>query len=117
MSGNKNNQPKGQTMYIGKVELKETWKKLEDLIQEQISGQSGFAFDETKTYSLQTDTGNDTCVSGAYVCNSATEPTELNDGEHLDPEISAEYVPESGIYLWVKIRGAKHDVRLAISEI
>ena len=32
-------------MYIGKVLLSDEWEKLEDLIQDQVSGQSAFAFD------------------------------------------------------------------------
>lgn len=102
--------------YIGKVELKETWEKLEDLIKAQVTGQSAFAFDASKTYSMMTDTANDTCEIGAYWCSSATKPTALNDGEYLDPGVQGIYQPESGAYLWVKIRGAKHEVRLAISE-
>ena len=102
--------------YIGKVELKENWEKLSDLIKAQVAGQSAFAFDSAKTYSMMTDTANDTCEIGMYWCVSATKPTALNDGEFLDPGVQGIYQPESGADLWVKIRGSKHEVRLAISE-
>ena len=42
--------------YVGKVKVSSAWTKLEDLIQAQVDGQSAFAFDTSKTYSVQADT-------------------------------------------------------------
>lgn len=100
--------------YVGKVSVTNDWAKLEDLIQAQVSGQSSFAFDTSKTYSLQTDSGG--ADFGVRLCNSATEPAAEDDGEHLVDDQFGKYTPESGAYLWVKSRGNSTGVKLSVSE-
>lgn len=102
--------------YIGKVKLSSTWEKLEDLIKAQVDGQSAFAFDTSKEYGIQADTPRGPYIFGAYLCNSATEPAEADDGEHLEQENFGIYQPASGVYLWVKTRGVDGDVKLSVSE-
>lgn len=102
--------------YVGKVVVTQDWAKLEDLIKAQVEGQSSFAFDTSKTYELQTDCEQH-APFGVRVCNSASEPSDADAGEHLSDDQSGEYKPESGIYLWVKVRGNTTDVKLSVSEI
>lgn len=103
--------------YVGKVKITSSWEKLEDLIQEQVSGQSSFAFDTSKKYSLQADVKTSPVMFGVYVCNSATEPANDDDGEYLTEGLYGEYKPESGVDLWIKTRGNTTDVKVAVSEI
>lgn len=104
--------------YIGKVKLTTEWEKLEDLIKAQVAGQSAFAFDTSKEYSVQAETPRGPYIMGAYLCNTASEPSNLDDGEHLEQEQMCVYQPESGQYLWVRSRGTAEnaDVKLSVSE-
>ena len=100
--------------YVGKVSITSTWAKLEDLIKSQVSGQSAFAFDTDKTYSIQTEGTN--LPFGARFCNSATEPSADDDGEHLTDEQFAVYKPESGVYLYVKKVRSLGVLKVSVSE-
>lgn len=102
--------------YIGKIVVTDEWEKLEDLIKDQVSGQSAFAFDTSKTYNLQVETTRGQFVFGVRLCNSTTEPANADDGEHLEAENMAMYQPESGVYLWVKNRDANTSIKMSISE-
>ena len=102
--------------YIGKVTLTSSWAKLEDLIKAQVDGQSAFAFDTSKKYGIEVDTQRGPYIFGAYLCNSATEPANADDGEHLEQENFGVYQPESGAYLWVKARGQQETVKISVSE-
>lgn len=101
--------------YIGKVKVSSAWTKLEDLIQAQVDGQSSFAFDTSKTYSVQADTQAQVGF-GAYVCNSATEPTNDDDGEYLTEGLFGVYKPSSGVYLYVRARGNSTNTKISVSE-
>ena len=102
--------------YIGKVNITGDWEKLEDLIKAQVSGQSSFAFDTSKKYSLQSDC-NSSVMQGVYVCNSATKPDNADDGEYLTEGLFGEYEPESGVDLWIRTRGNSTGVKVAVSQI
>lgn len=103
--------------YIGKVSITNEWEKLEDLIKSQVSGQSAFAFDTDKKYSIQVDTVKDNNDNSAYFCNSATKPTNSDDGEHLNNDLYAEYKPESGVYLYVKKAKSLGVIKVSVSQI
>ena len=103
--------------YIGKVTLTDSWAKLEDLIKAQVDGQSEFAFDTSKKYSIQVDTVKQNHNYSAYFCNSATEPVNLDDGEHLNNDLFAEYTPESGVDMWVKTATTAGIIKVSVSEI
>lgn len=103
--------------YVGKVSVTGDWEKLEDLIQEQVDGQSSFAFDTSKKYSLQADNKNSPVMIGVYVCNSISKPENADDGEYLTEGLYSEYKPESGADLWIKTRGNSTGVKVAVSEI
>jgi len=103
--------------YVGKVIITNEWEKLEDLIKSQVSGQSSFAFDTDKKYSIQVDTVKAEDNLSAYVCNSATEPVNLDDGEHLNNDLYAEYKPESGVYLYVKKAKSLGVIKVSVSQI
>ena len=103
--------------YIGKVTITNNWEKLEDLIKEQVDDQSSFAFDTSKKYSIQVDTVKENNNYSAYVCNSATEPANSDDGEHLNNDLYAEYKPESGAYLYIKKAKSLGVIKVAVSEI
>lgn len=103
--------------YIGKVTLTDSWAKLEDLIKAQVDGQSAFAFDTTKKYSIQVDTVKANHDYSGYFCNSATEPSATDDGEHLDNNLFAVYEPESGVDLWVKEATSAGKIKVSVSEI
>lgn len=103
--------------YIGKVTLTDSWEKLEDLIKAQVSGQSSFAFDTDKKYSIQVDTVKDNNNYSGYFCNSATEPANSDDGEHLNNDLYAEYKPESGVYLYVKKAKSLGIIKVSVSQI
>ena len=79
--------------YIGKVEVSSSWSSLESLIQAQIDGQSAFAFDGSKTYSLQSEEGT------FRACDTSTTPTSNVDGEHIDEKQTAIYQPDSTLYV------------------
>lgn len=83
-------------MYIGKVEVNDTWQKLDALIQAQVDGQSSFAFDAETTYQLQAE-GN----YGIRLCVAADEPGE-KDGERIRDTQTARFKTETGAFLWVK---------------
>lgn len=103
--------------YIGKVTLTDSWAKLEDLIKAQVDGQSAFAFDTSKKYSIQVDTIKENNDYSAYFCNSATEPANPDDGEHLNNDLFAEYAPESGVYLYVKKVKSLGIIKVSVSQI
>ena len=84
-------------MYIGTVEVNNTWQKLDTLIQAQVSGQSAFAFDADTTYQLQAE-GN----FGVRLCEQADEPGE-KDGFRIRGTQPANYKVQAGAYLWVKV--------------
>lgn len=85
-------------MYIGTVKLSNEWTKVEDLIKDQVDGQSAFAFDDTKTYQLQGEG-----ISVVRLCDSAAEPSELIDGLRIKGTQPAFYTPTTGSYLYVRI--------------
>lgn len=78
--------------YTGKVEISNSWAKLEDLIKEQIEDQSSFAFDSDTTYELQ-------CEGdwGARFSDSSTVPTDedMNEGFCIMNTQVAHYKPSS----------------------
>ena len=78
-------------MYIGKVLLTNEWEKLEDLIKAQVSGQSAFAFDSTKTYQLQGEG-----VEAIRLCDKSDAPADLKDGERIKGTQTAFYKPSDG---------------------
>ena len=85
-------------MYIGKVDINDTWQKLEDLIKAQVDGQSSFAFDSDTKYQLQAETS-----FGARFCEAATEPDDKNEGFCIAETQVAFYKPGSDP-LWVKTK-------------
>ena len=102
--------------YVGKVSITSEWAKLEDLIQAQVDGQSSFAFDTSKTYTIQTDCEK-SAPFGARFCNTASTPENDDDGEYLtDTFVGALYQPESGAYLYVRTRGNTTDIKVSVSE-
>ena len=101
--------------YIGKVNITSEWTKLEDLIKSQVTGQDSFSFDEEKIYNIQVDLAG-TLIFGAQFCNSASEPTESDAGEHLEEDALGIYQPETGNYLWVKTRGNTTRAKVSVSE-
>lgn len=102
--------------YIGKITTSSEWAKLEDLIKDQVDGQSAFAFDTSKTYNIQVETTRGQYVFGVYLCDSASEPANADDGAHLEEYQMGIYQPESGYDLWVKSRGNNTSVKMSISE-
>lgn len=103
--------------YIGKVKITSAWTKLEDLIKAQVTGQSSFAFNTSKTYSVMADVKSNQTLFGVYVCNAGSEPSEDDDGEYLTEGLFGMYKPESAVYLWVRARGNSTDVKVSVSEI
>ena len=83
-------------MYIGKVKVNGNWSKLEDLIQEQITGQSDFAFHAANTYQFQCEG-----KYGVRFCNAASQPSDAKAGERLLGVQTAQYKPEEGTCLYV----------------
>lgn len=75
-------------MYIGKVEIKDEWEKLEDLIKAQVEGQSAFAFDSDTKYVLQSESS-----FGARFCEASTTPSDKNEGFCITETQSAYYKP------------------------
>lgn len=84
-------------MYIGTVEVNDTWQKLDELIQAQVSGQSEFSFDADTTYQLQAE-GN----FGIRLCEQTEEPGK-KDGFRIRGTQPANYKVQAGAYLWVKV--------------
>ena len=78
-------------LYTGKVLLTNEWASLEDLIQEQVSGQSSFAFDSDKTYLLQGEG-----VEAARLCDAGAEPTDNMAGLRIEGTQIIEYTPSTG---------------------
>ena len=96
--------------YIGKVSVSNTWAKVEDLIKAQVDGQSSFAFDTSKTYTIQ--------VQGhapAYFVNAASAPTTEDAGDCIQPYLFGKYKPDSD-NLYVKSYGGKNTC-LSVSEL
>lgn len=85
-------------MYIGKVEINDTWQKLEDLVK-GIDGQSSFAFDSDKKYQLQYE-GD----FGARFCESATTPDDKNEGFCIVDTQIAYFKPDASQDLYVKTK-------------
>lgn len=96
--------------YIGKIKLTTTWAKVEDLIKAQVEGQSAFAFDSTKTYSIQSHS-----ASLVNIANVAAAPASADDGECLELHMVAKYTPDTSI-LYVR-SGAGKKASLSISEL
>ena len=101
--------------YIGKVSITNDWEKLEDLIKEQVDGQSSFAFDTTKKYAIQTD--GPTLPYGARFCTSATRPESPDVGGHLSDQQQGIYEPESGVYLYVKKFKSLGVLKVSVEEL
>lgn len=78
-------------LYIGKVLLTNEWESLADLIQDQVSGQSSFAFDSEKTYLLQGEG-----VTAVRLCDASAEPTDNLAGLRIDDTQIMEYTPSTG---------------------
>lgn len=78
-------------LYTGKVLLTNEWEKLEDLIQEQVSGQSSFAFDADTTYILQGEG-----VEAARLCDASVKPTDDIAGLRIEGTQIIEYNPSAG---------------------
>lgn len=95
--------------YIGKIEVPATWTSLEDLIQAQVDGQSSFAFDSSKKYSLQTEEGS------IRLCNTSATPTSDVDGEHLKDDQFGIYEPDSST-LYVRSKTKNGVCLLSVSE-
>ena len=92
-------------MYIGKVLLSDEWSKLVDLIQEQVSGQSAFTFDSTKTYQLQGECffeGTKEVLLSARLCETSTTPAAADDGFRITHTQCAIYKPSTGS-LYVRV--------------
>ena len=85
-------------MYIGKVEVTNQWEKVEDLIKDQVEGQSEFAFADNSIYQLQAE-----AIYGCRLCNAASEPSDDNDGEIILQDKVGIYKKEGGAYLFAKI--------------
>ena len=86
-------------MYIGTVKLSNEWTKVEDLIKDQVDGQSAFAFDDTKSYQLQGEG-----ISFVRLLESASAPTEdNNDGFRIVGTQNAQYNPATGLDLYCRV--------------
>lgn len=86
-------------MYIGKVLLSDEWESLEDLIQEQVSGQSAFTFDSTKTYQLQGECDHEAVkevLLAARLCEASDAPTDEQAGFRIVHTQCADYQPSTG---------------------
>ena len=94
-------------MYIGKVLLSDEWENLEDLIQEQVSGQSAFAFDSSKTYQLQGECDHEAVkevLLAARLCETSAAPTDEEAGFRIVHTQCADYVPSTGsVYVRVDL--------------
>jgi len=88
--------------YIGKVEISNEWQKVEDLVKEQVSGQSSFAFLSETKYQLQCEGDY-----GARLCNAESAPTEQKDGEMVLLSQTAIYEPELGAELYTRVHTLK----------
>mgnify|MGYP006873009612 CR=1 FL=1 len=95
-------------MYIGKVLLSDEWEKLEDLIQEQVSGQSAFTFDSTKTYQLQGECDHEALKENLLATRlcEVTSASSLadDDGFCISHNQCADYIPSTGsVYVRVDL--------------
>lgn len=84
-------------MYLGKVEISNSWTKLEDLIKAQVEGQSEFAFDADTKYQIQGE-GEFSC----RLCDFTTAPTNNYDGVRLYNTQTAVYKKSTSGYLYVR---------------
>lgn len=84
--------------YIGKVELSNSWAKVEDLIKEQVDGQSAFAFDSDSIYQVQSE-----ATYGAQICETSAAPADGNDGERIIGSQTGVYKLEGSNYLYAKV--------------
>ena len=82
--------------YIGKIKITKEWAKVEDLIQDQISGQSAFSFSSDSAYQIQGESDY-----GVRLVEQASAPTDMNEGNKIVGTQCAYYKPESG-YLYVR---------------
>ena len=86
-------------MYIGKVLLSDEWTLLADLIKDQVSGQSAFAFDSEKTYQLQGECSAE-CVKetllAARLCETSAAPSDDDAGFRILNTQCANYQPSTG---------------------
>lgn len=87
--------------YIGKVEVNNSWAKLEDLIKAQVEGQSSFAFDSDTKYVLQCEG-----EYGARFCDVASKPSDDEDKEGfvIKDTQAAYYKPSDSKDLYTKCR-------------
>lgn len=86
-------------MYIGKVLLSNEWENLEDLVQEQVSGQSTFAFEADKKYQFQGECffeGTKEVHLAARLCENTTDPSDTKDGFRITHTQCAIYQPSTG---------------------
>lgn len=97
--------------YIGKVKVPNTWTSLQSLIQDQIDGQSSFAFESGKTYSIQVDG-----PGRIDLCDSETLPTDNSVGEHLNGKQFGVYSPDAGV-LYVRLNLPWNIAQIAVSEL
>lgn len=86
-------------MEIAKVEVGSEWKNLKTLVQEQVAGQSAFAFNADATYQLQAE-GN----FGVRLCVAADTPGE-KDGVVIVGTQPAHFKVEEGKFLFAKSVG------------
>lgn len=84
-------------MYIGKIKVTNQWQKLETLIQQQVEGQSSFAFADDKKYQMQGESD-----FGIRFCNAADTPTDLDVGEVIRGTQTTQYKVEEGANVYVK---------------
>ena len=84
-------------MQIGKVQVSTTWTKVSDLIKAQVSGQSAFNFSSSYTYEMQGEAN-----TPIRLCVSATTPSAGTDGKRIKGTQVANYVPETGNYIYAR---------------
>ena len=97
--------------YVGKIKVPNEWATLASLIQAQIDGQSSFAFQSGKTYSIQVESGS------LRVCNTSSTPTDSVDGEHLDEHQIGIYEPDGTNALYAKTKTKEGVVLVSVSEL
>lgn len=81
--------------YICKVEAKNDWQKLEDLIK-ALTGFSTFAFDSDTTYQIQAE------GMPLHLCEQASKPTDKMDGFVIAETQVANYKPNDSYDLYVR---------------
>lgn len=77
--------------YIGKVKVSKDWTSIESLVQEQVEGQSSFAFDSSKTYQLQAESD-----TGCRLVEMASTPDDRKDGNCIIGTQCAYYKKDTG---------------------